>query len=171
MLLENGLWRLRVYRLRLRSQSGWGAWAKWHFENAIVERTEVQKKLWNWATWHFGFLRYSKFQKKHIIEHELPLPAAMCFVRNHTGRLQDCQNWIPSCQYQQNLRLQIQNDQIFIGRRFFQAGRIAHIPQATQSCLWRATLGRKNFGKLTTRPRNKEDLKLETTEVSNLRLT
>ena len=24
MLLENGLWRLRVYRLRLRSQSGWG---------------------------------------------------------------------------------------------------------------------------------------------------
>lgn len=108
------------------------------------------------------------FKKKHVIEHQLPLPAAMCFVRNHTGRLQECQTWIPSCRYQQNLRLQIQNDQI---GRFFQAGRIAHIPQATQSCLWWATLARKNLGKLTTRPRNKEDLKLETTEVSTLRLT
>ena len=36
------------------------------------------------------------FKKKHIIEHQLPLPAAMCFVRNHTGRLQECQTWIPS---------------------------------------------------------------------------
>lgn len=116
-------------------------------------------------------LRLFEISFKKKTHHWTPAAVARCHV------LRQESYWeapgvpdLNTIQYQQNLRLQIQNEQILTGR-FFQAGRIAHMPQATQSCLWWATLARKNFGKLTTHPRNKEDLKLETTEASNLRLT
>lgn len=167
MLLENGLWRLRVYRLRLRSQSGWGLEQNDTLKMQLLREQKFKRSFE--TEQHDTSAFWDKFQKK--THHWTPAAVARCHV------LRQESYWeapgvpdLNTIQYQQNLRLQIQNEQILTGR-FFQAGRIAHMPQATQSCLWWATLARKNFGKLTTHPRNKEDLKLETTEASNLRLT
>ena len=95
MLLENGLWRLRVYRLRLRSQSGWGLEQNDTLKMQLLREQKFKRSFE--TEQHDTSAFWDKFQKKkHIIEHQLPLPAAMCFVRNHTGRLQECQTWIPS---------------------------------------------------------------------------